>query len=260
MTEISLPSPLETNRRFRFDWILPALFRPRRMFSQIAQMETAAWQTPITILAALALVRSLVAGGIRASAAAMGQIELPPGWEYYTPEQQAQFQQAMTATSGPVFTYLLPAITAVIGVYLGWLVLGWLLHLVLTLFGGRGSSSQALNITAWAMLPFAIREIIRIVAMWGGGELLSTLGLSGFTPAGEGIGYVLLFAFLTAVDLYLFWQIGLLIIGSNRIANISKPKTIFSVIFVILLMLAIRIAPAIPAAQLSDLTVIRPFF
>jgi hypothetical protein len=230
------------------------------MFQQIAASETAVWQTPILILASLALVRSLVAGGIRAAAAAQGVIEFPPGWEYYTPEQQAQFMQAMTATSGPVFTYLLPAITAVIGIYLGWIVLGWLLHLVLTLFGGRGTSSQALNITAWAMLPFAIREIIRIVAMWGGGQLLENVGLSGFAPAGEGIGAILLFAFLAAIDLYFFWQIILLIIGSGLIANISRGKTVVSVIIVTLIMLAIRLAPALPAAQLSDLTVVRPFF
>jgi hypothetical protein len=193
MTEISLPTPLDTNRRYRFDWVLPTLFRPRKMFVRIAEMETAVWQTPIIILASLGLVRALVAGGIRSAAAATGQIELPPGWEYYTPEQQAQFQQALTATSGPVFTYLLPAIMAVLGVYLGWLVLGWLLHLVLTLFGGRGSSNQALNITAWALLPFAIRDIIRIVAMWGDGQLLNTLGLSGFAPPGEGTGAILRF-------------------------------------------------------------------
>lgn len=230
------------------------------MFSRIAESETGVWQTPILILAFLALIRALVAGGIRASAAAMGQIELPPGWEYYTPEQQAQFQQALTATSGPVFTYLLPAITAVLGIFLGWIVLGWLLHLLLTLFGGRGTNNQALNISAWAMLPFAIREIIRIVAMWNGGQLLTTLGLSGFAPAGEGTAAVLLVTLLASVDLYLFWQIGLLVIGARLIANISRLKTWIAVLLVTIILLALRIAPAIPAAQLSDLTVIRPFF
>lgn len=260
MTDMTLPSPIDTNRRWRFDWVLPALFRPRPTFARIAEAETAVWQTPIIILAALALVRSLVAGGIRTAAAATGQIEFPPGWEYYTPEQQAQFQQAMTATSGPVFTYLLPAIMAVLGVYLGWLILGWLLHLVLTLFGGRGTSNQALNITAWAFLPFAIRDVIRIVAMWNNGQLLTDLGLSGFAPPGEGTAAVLLVAFLAIIDLYFFWQIFLLALSSRLVANISRVKTWTAVILVILITLLLRLAPALPAAQLSDLTVIRPFF
>jgi hypothetical protein len=67
-------------------------------------------------------------------------------------------------------------------------------------------------------------------------------------------------AFLAAIDIYIFWQIGLLVIGSRLMANVSRVKTWTSVILVILIMLALRIAPAIPAAQLSDLTVIRPFF
>ena len=185
MSDLSV-STYETASRWRFDWVLPVLFRPSRTFAGIVEMETAVWHTPILILVLTGLVNSLVEGGLKAAAAASGQISLPPGWEYYTPEQQAQFQQAMTATSGPVFTYLLPAVIAILGVYLGWLVLGWLLHLGLTLLGGRGSSQQVLNVTAWSLLPFALRDVVRIVAMWNSGQLLTSLGLSGFAPLAKG--------------------------------------------------------------------------
>jgi hypothetical protein len=260
MSDLTLSPLYDDNRRWRFDWVLPALFQPRRAFAKITSAETAVWQTPIAILAITALVRTLVAGGIRQAAAAQGQITLPPGWEYYTPEQQAQFQQAMTATSGPVFTYLLPAIMAVLGIYLSWLVLGWLLHLLLTLFGGRGSSQQALNVVAWATLPYAIREVIRIVGMWNSGQLLTNLGLSGFAPAGEGTMALLLLAILTLVDIYLLWQILLLALGARLIANISRPKVWLSVLISVLILLVLRVVPALLGAQFSNLTVIRPFF
>lgn len=119
-------------------WVLPVLFKPRRAFARIVELDTAVWHTPILILILTGLVRTLVAGGLKAAAAASGQLTLPPGWEYYTPEQQAQFQQAMTATSGPVFTYLLPAVMAILGVYLG-----WLLHLGLTLRRANRASSRS---------------------------------------------------------------------------------------------------------------------
>ncbi len=215
------------------------------------------WQTPIAILTLTALIRTLVAGGIKQAAAATGQMQLPPGWEYYTPEQQAQFQQAMSATSGPVFTYLLPAIVAIVAVCLGWLVLGWILHLLLTLFGGRGSSLQALNVTAWALLPFAIRDILRIVAMWNEGQLLESLGLSGFAPDGTGTAAILVVSLLALVDLYLFWQLGLLALGSRLVANVSRLKAWGAVAIAITLMLALRAGPALIAAQFSDLVVIR---
>ncbi|MCA9958421.1 MAG: YIP1 family protein [Anaerolineales bacterium] len=259
MSETSFAT-YEPTGRWRFDWMLPALLRPRRTFAQIGALDTAVSQTPLLILAATGLIRTLVAGGIRATAAANGQLQLPPGWEYYTPEQQAQFQQAMTATAGPVFTYLLPSVVTVLGVYLGWLVLGWLLHLLLTLLGGRSSSRQVLNVTAWSLLPFALRDVVRIVAMWNSGQLLSTLGLSGFAPPGEGLWFVFAAALLAAVDIYFFWHVILLGVGIRASDQLGRGKAWTAVFLVTLLLFLLRGVPALISAQLSDLTVIRPFF
>jgi hypothetical protein len=259
MSDLSV-STYEAGSHWRFNWVLPILFRPRRAFTRMAELDTAVWHTPILILILTGLIRTLVEGGLKAAAAASGQISLPPGWEYYTPEQQAQFQQAMTATSGPVFTYLLPAVISILGVYLGWLLLSWLLHLGLTLLGGRGSSQQALNVTAWALLPFALRDVVRTVAMWNSGQLLSGLGLSGFAPGGEGPSLLYAAALLTYVDIYLLWHWLLLGLGLNAGANLSKLKTWSTVLLTLLILFLLRGLPALISAQFSDLTVIRPFF
>lgn len=259
MSDIPLPS-FERASRWHFDWVLPVLFRPRRIFDRVTAVSDATWQTPILILAAAAVIQSLVAGGIKQAAAASGQITLPPGFEYYTPEQQAQFYQAMNATSGPVFTYLLPAVMALLGVYLGWLVLGWVLHLILTMLGGRGSSRQVLNIVAWASLPFAIRSAVRIVAMWNSGQLLTYLGLSGFAPADGGALALYLSSLLTHVDLYLFWFILLLGIGVRAGDNLTRFKGWTAVFLTVIVLTLLRAVPALLVAQFSDVTVIRPFF
>ena len=256
----TLLSTYEPTGRWRFEWVLPALFQPRRTFNQIGGVETAVSQTPLLILVVTGLIRVLVAGGIKATAAASGQLQFPPGWEYYTPEQQAQFQQAMTATSGPVFTYLLPSVVTILGVYLGWLVLGWLLHLLLTLMGGRASSRQVLNVTAWSLLPFALRDIVRVVAMWNSGQMLTSLGLSGFAPSGEGLWFIVAAALLTAVDLYFFWHVLLLSVGICAGDQLSRGKAWTAVLVVTLLLFLMRGVPALISAQFSDLTVIRPFF
>lgn len=259
MSDLAI-STYEPGGRWRFNWALPVLFQPRRAFARVVEMDTAVWHTPILILILTGLVRTLVEGGLKAAAAASGQVTLPPGWEYYTPEQQAQFQQAMTATSGPVFTYLLPAVIAVLGVYLGWLLLGWLLHLGLTMLGGRLSSQQVLNVTAWSLLPFALRDGVRTVAMWNSGQTLTGLGLSGFAPAGEGSMMLYVAALLTFVDIYLLWHWLLLGIGLNAGANLSKLKTWTVVLLTVLVLFLLRGVPALISAQFSDLTVIRPFF
>ncbi|MCB8988751.1 MAG: YIP1 family protein [Ardenticatenaceae bacterium] len=261
MNDISLDST-ELNGRWRFDWLLPALFQPRRAFARIAAAETAVWQTPILILVLTGLIRTLVNGSVKAAAnlAAANSGAPPPGFEYYTPEQQAQLQQAMAATSGPVFTYLLPAVVTVLGVYLGWLILGWVIHLGLTLMGGRGSSRQALNVVAWTLLPFAIRDVVRIAAMWLTGQPLAALGLSGFAPTADGNLTIYLTAVLSSVDIYLLWHILLLLIGVRAAENISRAKAWSVVLFVAIASLLIRALPALIAAQFSGLTVVRPFF
>ena len=261
MNDISLDSA-ELNGRWRFDWLLPTLFQPRRTFARIAVAETTVWQTPILILVLSGLIRTLVNGSVKAAAnlAAANSGAPPPGFEYYTPEQQAQLQQAMAATSGPVFTYLLPAVVTVLGVYLGWLILGWVIHLGLTLMGGRGSSRQALNVVAWTLLPFAIRDVVRITAMWLTGQPLTTLGLSGFAPAGDGNLTIYLTALLSFVDIYLLWHILLLLIGVRAAETIGRAKAWSVVLLVTIASLLIRALPALIAAQFSGLTVVRPFF
>ncbi|MCI0397334.1 MAG: YIP1 family protein [Chloroflexi bacterium] len=259
MSDVTLES-YETNGRWRFDLVLPALFRPRRAFARIAPAGTALWHTPIVILLATGLIRTLVAGAVRQAATlAAGPGAPPPGFEFYTPEQQAQLQQAMAATSGPVFVYLLPAVVTLLGVYLGWLVLGGILHLGLTLVGGRGRSQQALNVVAWSLLPFALRDAVRIVAMWASGQPLAGLGLSGFAPTEPGNLTIYLTALLALVDLYLLWHMVLLLAGVRAADNLSRFKAWGVVLIVVVGLLLLRALPALIAAQFSGLTVIRPF-
>ncbi len=258
-TNISMPYP-EVNSRWRFDWVLPVLFRPRKAFAEIAAATTSVSFTPIFLLVLSALVRTLVMGSIKEAAAASGQIQLPPGFEYFTPEQQAQFYQAASATSGPVFVYLLPAIMVIIGVLLGWLILSGLLHLVLTMFGGRGSSQQALNIIAWSLLPFVLRDVVRIIAMWTSNQLIGNPGLSGFAPTEEGMLNLYLAGLLRNIDLYLLWFIWLTGVGLSQSSQLRSGKTWFAVLLTLIIIQLIRAVPPLIAAQFSDLTVIRPFF
>ena len=69
------------------------------------------------------------------------------------------------------------------GLWVGWIVLGGLLHLGSTLLGGRGSMQGALNITAWATLPFALRDLLQTVYMLSASHAITSPGLSGFATS-----------------------------------------------------------------------------
>ncbi len=140
-----------------------------------------------------------------------------------------------------------------------WFVVGWLLHLVLTLLGGRGTSRAALNVAAWAALPALIRSLVQLVAMLATDQLIAAPGLAGFAPAGEGFANALLSGMLSNVDIYLLWQIVLLFIGVRLSSQLPALKCWLAILLTIVITLALRALPAAILAQFGGLTVIRPF-
>lgn len=259
MTDVVLP-PLETPRRFLFDWVPEVIFHPRQAFTRIAEQTGAVWLTPVLILSLTALLLVVVAGPIKIHAAQSGQAALPAEFNYYTPEQQAQFQQAQASTSGPVFVYVFPAIAALVKVWVGWLLVGGLLHLVLTLIGGRGGTLSAMNIVAWAALPLALRDLVRAAALLISHRLISSPGLSGFAPQDGANLSLILLPFLGLIDFYLLWHFALLVLGVRAGSSLPRSKVFGGVLFTMLLILALQALVGFGVGRLGGLTIIRPFF
>ena len=104
---------------------------------------------------------------------------LPVDWQYWSPEMQNNYTQAQQATQGPVFVYIIPAALGLAKIWLAWLIVGGLTHLSSTLFGGRGKMGSALNLVAWACLPFALRDLLRVIFMIIVHHPIVSPGLSG---------------------------------------------------------------------------------
>jgi hypothetical protein len=249
----------ESPRRFQFGWVGGVLLRPRLALSRIAAQENGVWLTPMLILTMTTLMRVLASGWVRRTYG-MGEIPLPPDFQYYSPEMQAQYMQAMQATQSPVFIYVFPAITGLLGVWLGWLLVGGIIHLVLTLLGGRGSTGSALNLVAWAGLPFAVRDLVRSAAVLLTRQLIQKPGLAGFAPAEASGLAAYLAAWLPLMDIYLIWHMLLLILGVRASGRVSTAKATGSVVFTLLLVLALQALIGYLAGRLGSLTIIRPFF
>ena len=231
------------------------LFRPRRGFQEMASESRATWLTPMLLLSITAILVVIVAGYLRSRAAMMGEIPLPPDWEFWTPEMQNNYMQAQQATQGPVFLYIMPMVGSLTGLWLGWLLLAALLHFGSTLLGGRGSMQSALNIVAWASLPFAVRDILRIIFMLAAGHAIVSPGLSGFTSTP---GFVT--QLLTRVDIFLIWHIVLLVIGFALTDGLPRGKAVTGVLVVVLLVLLAQAGLGALASSFGGLAVQRPFF
>jgi hypothetical protein len=208
----------------------------------------------------MAVINVIIEGRLMTQAASMGEIKYPPDFQYYTPEQQAQYLQAIQSTQGPVFTYVLPSIASLLRVWFGWLFLGGILHLVTTLFGGRGSTAISLNVVAWASLPLALRELIQIIYMLSSQKQITSPGLSGFSPVGETGWPLFLGQLLKLIDIYMIWQIALLILGTRQSTGLNRSKSFFSVILSFLVIFILQVGFAYLGSILGNLTITRPFF
>lgn len=256
MTE-SAP-PLQT-RRFDLRRLFAFLLHPRQEFDRMAGQEKPAWLTPMLVLSIALLLRVLVTGFLRARAAAMGEVTLPPDWQWWTPDMQNNYMQAMQATQGPAFLYIIPSITGLAGLWLGWSILSGLFHLASTLLGGRGKMSSALDVFAWASLPFALRDLLRVIFMLVAGHPITSAGLSGFVTGVEG-GALFLANLLKHVDIFLAWHAVLLVLGFSRVDSLPKGKAIAGVLIVLLLVLAARAGLGALFSGLGGMMITRPFF
>jgi hypothetical protein len=207
------------------------------------------------LLTLSAILVVVVAGYLKSRAAMMGEVQLPPDWQYWTPEMQNNYMQAQQATQGPVFLYVMPMVSALTGLWVGWLLLAGLLHFGSTLLGGRGSMQSALNIVAWASLPFVLRDILRIVFMLTAGHPIVSPGLSGFTATPGFVAQL-----LTRLDIFLIWHIILLIIGFSLTDGLPRGKAVTGVVVVVLLVLFAQAGLGALASSFSGLAVQRPFF
>ena len=253
MTDIPLDRP--TARRFDLSRLLAVLTHPRRTFGEIAAESRPTWLTPMLVLSITALLVVIVAGTLKTRAAMMGEVQLPPDWQWWTPEMQNNYTQAQQATQGATFMYIIPLVGSWTALWLGWVLVAGLLHLGSTLLGGRGSMQGALTIAAWASLPFALRDLLRVVYMLSAGHAIGSPGLSGFATSPGFVPQL-----LSRLDIFVIWYILLLIIGFIIADGLSRGKAVFGVVTVMLLILLVQAGLGTLTSGVGSQAVQRPFF
>jgi len=221
-------------RRFDIPRALNTLIRPRQTFTETVSENRASWLTPMLVVSLTVLVVVLVSGYLKSRAAMLGEVQLPPDWQYMTPDMQNNYMQAQQVSQSNVLIYVMPLIGSWLVLWLGWLVLAGTLHLGSTLLGGRGSMQSALNVTAWAMLPFALRDILRTVYMLASSHTITSPSLSGFATG------AFMVQLLSHTDLFLLWCIILLVMGFAAADGLSRAKATVGVVLVVALLLSAR--------------------
>lgn len=245
-------------RAMHLEWVFPLFFRPRSTLKQVTEQQHGVWIAPLIILSLLAIIVILVGGQPR-TIQAQSNIEPPLDFQYWPPEMQQEFMDNQAAKAGPLYIYIFPALGALAGVWISWFLLGIVLHLVLTLSGSRGSNTSALNLAAWASLPFAIRFIVQAIAIMNSKQLITSPGVSGFIAA-DAAGFMsFLRPVLAQIDLYLFWQIALLLVGVMPLTGLTRSKAWTAVLVSVVIIVALKALPALIGSQLDGLSTTQMF-
>ena len=257
MSEIS-PTPSER-------WGLPRLLwgmivRPRATLEYLNEHGGRTWWVPALIAVFLLLLSIVLAAPIttrqtrEAVQASQEQLRERLGTEM-SAEQQAQMEQSISIAASPLITVVFPAITGVLGRVVGWLVWAGALYLAGTALGGRSTFGQMFRTVVWAWLPYALRSLLQTIYILASGQLIASPGLSGLVRENRSIaemmfappdlGQMLVVALLSRVDLFLVWNLILLVIGVIVATRLPGRKAALATLGMWLLLAALSLLPVL---------------
>jgi hypothetical protein len=209
---------------------------PRRVFKALATEERRVWGFPLLVIALALLIKTLASGWVK-------QMELiipalPPEFQYYLPEEQERLMRALELTKGPLFVYIFPSFGSLLGMFLQWLILSGAMRTALRTLRDKTPGVIIRNIIAWGSLPFALRYLIQAAYIFLAGRQITQTGLAVLAQPGD----PLMLSFWSGLDIYLIWQVFLILLGCKYTARIPLWKSIpslFVSIFIVLVLSAI---------------------
>lgn len=235
--------------------------RPRPTLQYLRDSGKRTWWVPALLAIVLSILPILVSAPMRtqqareAFIAAQEQTEEQRGGER-SAEEQAQMDQAMSIAASPLITVVFPAVGGAVGLVVSWLAWAGALYLAGVALGGRSTFGQTLRMVLWTWLPYAVRGMIQTIYILISGQIIANPGLSGFVqdnhladgasiPTPPNMGQALLAALLSRVDLFLIWNLLLLIIGVKVTAELPRRKATIATLVVWLVLTALGLVPAL---------------
>jgi len=230
--------------------------RPRATFQRLNENGRRAWWLP-ALLATIAVILPILVGSpLRAQMAreAVASVQTQMG-ETLSPEQQQQMEQAQQIAASPLIITVFPSVTGVLGLVVGWLVWAGALYLVGMVAGGHASFGALFRMVVWAWIPYALRGFLQALYILLTGQLIAHPGLSGLVAGEQTVekvltappttGQMVASAFLARIDLFLFWNLALLVVGTMVVTRLSARKATALVLGIWLLLTLMGLIPTL---------------
>jgi len=239
-------------RDHHWRWVPRLFMKPRSTLARVNAQETVAWFAPMLILAVMVLLAVVVAAPIKRVNIQTGAT-VPDDFQWWSQERQQQFLQAQQNLTSPTFMYLFPLLTGLAGYLLFWVICSSLLYLSLTLAGSRTTNQKVSNLIAWAMLPFALRELVKVIVIISSKRLIDEPGLS-YLVASDATGIMAwLKGILGQVDFYSLLFVVFLFLGALPLSGLRANKAVFATTVALVLVLVLVGLPSVISTVLSGL-------
>jgi hypothetical protein len=131
-----------------------------------------------------------------------------------------------TGNSSSLLIKILSILGIIISFIVTWLILGSLVNLFAIAFGGQANMHIAMVFAAWSTIPIGIRGLMQIMYALATTTSIKSVGLSGFAPSVDTSMAILLGKLLEQIDVYLIWQMILLVIGIGIMTQLDRKKPI----------------------------------
>ena len=225
------------------------IIRPRQTIQRIITVEKAVWLFPLLLFMGSALILTIITNSVENKTV----LNVDPAFdmEYYPEDYQEQYDQVMTENNGIVTTIIFPVLGKWVGTWSNWALLSVLLMVLLLAFGHPMEWQKIFNLTAWCTLPYVLRDLIQMVYLLASSQLINKPGLSGFMAEGA-IGFSqYLVGLLALIDIYLIWQLVLVMIGVYQRTQMTVIKSVLAVFIAGILFISLRAVPVYIIGKLS---------
>ncbi len=251
----STPNERRSSERRSFLNILwGILVRPRRTWPYLSEHDRQGWWI-LVLLLALTLIPAAISWTYEKKAqTAIVQPSVP--YEKFGYVEQPVTQPGGVNPAG----LILHLFGRGAGTVINWLLWATALYLVSVFWGRSSKFGRMFRLTLWTWVPYAIRGVIQIGFLLIVKRPIWNPGLSGFvidrstsgtTLIPPGVGQVALASVLGHIDLFLVWNLFLLIGGLVAFTNLRNKRAVWAVILIWAVLVGLGVIPAIVGNNLS---------
>lgn len=244
--------------------------RPRATFTHLRDHQPRSWWLPAILIvictvlplwAGIAVAnRPMLAGPAGLMRTEESAVMVEKGGGPIVIEGGIDGPQPQTPTQ-PAAMNVLKIAGAVAGQPLTWLLWGGALYLASVFLGRSSGFRDMFRLTVWAWMPYAVRGLAQTIYIWSTGQTIVNTGFAGyvidrsatqFIPPGPGT--LALAGVLGRMDIYLVWNLVLLVVGLRAFTNLPRRKAIGAILSIWIVLALLSVVPAIVGGLFGSMT------